>query len=194
MVGRISLLGSATQSGIIKADNGLSVRFDHSAVMAYDVTGLALDQLVSFDIESGSSPKAINVCVRKEHPVPVRDEGRHDPIRWRYMGFEQRGEARDYRFDQVSVGGDTIHLVVEIAMTLFTKFHVHIQDGPALCLHALNADSKTAGVSCQLQPLRALTASDVQIYVESKTLAGAGSHRNRQTRARTPTPETPADE
>ena len=58
MVGRISLLGSATQSGIIKADNGLSVRFDHSAVMAYDVTGLALDQLVSCDIESGSTPKA----------------------------------------------------------------------------------------------------------------------------------------
>ena len=194
MVGRISVLGSATLFGVIKADNGLSVRFDHGAVMAYDVTGLALDQLVSFDIENGPSPRAINVCVRKEHHVPVRDEGRHDAIRLRYMGFEQRGEARGYRFDQVSLGGDTIHLMVEIAMTLFTKFHVGIQDGPALCLHALNIETKTAGVSYQLLPSRALTGSDVQTYVESKILAGAGSHRNRQTRARAPAPEPPADE
>ena len=194
MVGRISVLGSAAQFGVIKADNGLSVRFDHSAVMAYDVTGLALDQLVSFDIENGSSPKAINVCVRKEHQAPVRDEVRHDPIRLRYMGFEQRGLARDYRFDQVSVGGDTIHLVVEIAMTLFTKFHLGIQDGPALCLHALHIESKSAGVTYQLLPSRALSGLDVQTYVESKILAGAGSHRNRQTRARAPAPQAPADE
>ena len=194
MVGRISVLGSATLFGIIKADNGLSVRFDHAAVMAYDVSGLALDQLVSFDIENGASPKAINVCVRKEHHVPVRDEARHDPMRLRYMGFEQRGAARDYRFDQVSVGGDTIHLVVEIAMTLFTKFHVGIQDGPALCLHALNIESKTGGVSFHLLPSRALTGSDVQIFVDSKVLAGAGSHRNRQTRVRAPAPQSPAGE
>jgi len=194
MVGRISVLGSATQFGLIKADNGLSVRFDHSAVMAYDVTGLALDQLVSFDIENGPSPKATNVCVRKEHHVPARDDGRHDAVRLRYMGFEQRGVARDYRFDQVSVGGDTIHLVVEIAMTLFTKFHVGIQDGPALCLHALNTESKTGGVATQLLPSRALTGSDVQTYVDSKISAGGGSHRNRQTRARAPVPATRADE
>jgi hypothetical protein len=189
MIGRINVLGTATLFGIIKADNGLSVRFDHSSVMAYDVTGLALDQLVSFDLENGPSPRAVNVCVRKEHPVPVRDEGRHDPMRLRYMGFEQKGAARDYRFDQVSIGGDTVHLVVEVAMTMFTKHHVGIQDGPALCLYVLNVDSKSAGVACPLQAMRSLSDADVQIYVESKVLAAAGSHRNRQTRPRAPAPE-----
>ncbi len=181
MIGRISVLGTATLFGIIKADNGLSVRFDHAAVMAYDVTGLALDQLVSFDIENGSHPKAINVCVRKEHAAPVRDESRHDPVRLRFMGFEQKGMARDYRFDQVSTVGDTIHLQVLIAMTLFTKFHVGIQDGPALCLHVLNNAP---------QPLtsRSLTEADVQRFMESKAIAGAHSHRGRQTRARAPAP------
>ena len=194
MVGRISALGSATLFGIIKADNGLSVRFDRSQVMAYDVGGLALDQLVSFDIENGATPKATNVCVRKEHQPPARDEGRHDPMRLRYMGFEQKGGARIFKFDQVAVGADAIHMVVEIAMTLFTEFHVGIQDGPALCLYVLNAESKTGGIACQLRPSRELTGSDVQTYVDSKILGGSGAHRRRQNRTRVPASVTPAGE
>ncbi|MEO8127652.1 MAG: hypothetical protein ABJF23_27015 [Bryobacteraceae bacterium] len=187
MVGRISALGSATLFGVIKADNGLSVRFDRSEVMAYDATGLALDQLVSFDIDNGPSPKATNVCVRKDLQAPVREEGRPDPMRLRFMGFDQRGAARIYKFDQVAVGVDAIHMVVEIPMALFTEYHVGIQDGPALCLHALNGDSKR-------ESARELTGSDLQSYVASKVDHGSGSSRRRQNRTRPQTPDSPADE
>jgi cold shock CspA family protein len=182
MIGRISVLGTPAQFGVIKAENGLCVRFEHSAVMAYDVNGLAIDQLVSFDIENGPNPKAVNVCVRRgrEHG---RDEARQEALRLRYMGFGQNGGAREYRFDQVSVGGDAIHLVVNIPMSLFTKYHMSIQDGPALCLRVLHSDR-------EFQPVQSLTDADVLAYVESKVLASAGSGRNRQTRARAPVPST----
>ena len=186
MVGRISALGSATLFGIIKADNGLSVPFDRSQVMAYDMTGLAVDQLVSFDIENGASPKAMNVCVRKEQQAAVHNEGRNDPVRLRYMGFEQRGVARIYRFDQVAIGADAIHMVVEVPMALFTEFHVGIQDGPALCLNVLNA--------CPVVPSRRLTGSDLQNFVDTKMLGSAGTHRRRQTRTRAPVSDVRADE
>src|ERR1700716_491335 len=104
MIGRISALDAPNLFGVIKAENGLSVRFDHSALMAYDVSGLTLDQLVSFDIETGPNPRAINVGVRKEQQArSVREELRRDHVRLRFMGFEQKGLMRDYRFDQVSV-------------------------------------------------------------------------------------------
>ena len=53
MIGRISVLGSATLFGIIKADNGLSVRFDHSAVMAYGGSEYATWVSFGFPTDSG---------------------------------------------------------------------------------------------------------------------------------------------
>jgi cold shock CspA family protein len=189
MIGRISALDVPNLFGFIKAENGLSVRFEHSALMAYDVTGLTLDQLVSFDVENGPNPKAVNVCVRKEQQTrSVREEARRDHVRLRFMGFEQKGLNRDYRFDQVSVAGDAIRLNVTIAMSLFTKYHVGIQDGPALCLLVLNAESNPAGADFGLQREWSVTDGDVQRFADSKSAAAGTYHRNRQTKARQPAP------
>ena len=184
MIGRICMLDATTMAGFIKMENGLVPRFDYSSVMTYDVTGLALNQLVSFDIENGPAPKAINVRVKKENLPPARDESKHDPVRLRYTGFKQRGNARDYSFEHLATGAEPVQFVVAITMTLFARHHLGIQDGPALCLYLLNNESRLAPAGCEPQLFRSLTDADVQIFVDSKAAAEAGSHRNRPGRAR----------
>src|SRR5450759_100963 len=61
MTGTIKSLGGATESGFITTENGLNVGFCPTSVLAYDVASLAVGQLVSFDLESGRSLKALNV-------------------------------------------------------------------------------------------------------------------------------------
>jgi hypothetical protein len=188
MIGRISSLDIPHLSGVIKAENGLSVRFEHSALMAYDATALTVHQLVSFDIETGAAPRAVNVCVRRElQRRTSREESHRDHVRLRFMGFEQKGTSRDYRFDQVSVSGDSIRLNVTVPMALFTKYHVSIQDGPALCLQVLNAEPAPASSEGDLQRAWSVTDSDVQTFADIHKVSPA-SHRNRQTKARPPAP------
>ena len=86
----------------------------------------------------------------------------------RYAGFEQTGSVRTYLFDHVVVGQKSTHMVVNAEIPLFLKYHVSIQDGPALCLQVLSlAVSKleaadAGGPSCEL------TEDDVIAYLASK--------------------------
>ena len=65
MTGTIKSLDVGSASGVITAEGGLSVGFSPSAVLAYDVPSLALGQVVSFDLEDGRSPKALNVLLQR---------------------------------------------------------------------------------------------------------------------------------
>ena len=63
----------------------------------------------------------------------------------RYMGFQQKQNRRVYRFDMDDVKGRfVVPHSVSVDMGLFLKYHVGIQEGPALCAQKLTADLEAA--------------------------------------------------
>ena len=63
----------------------------------------------------------------------------------RYMGFDQHGNMRAYKFDSVEKGQAIARLVVTADLTLFLKHHINIQEGPDLCARKLSADPAAIG-------------------------------------------------
>lgn len=57
-----------------------------------------------------------------------------------YVGFEQVKNVREYIFHGVAHGEKTKVFVVSTDMALFLKHHMHMQEGPVLCLRALKAE------------------------------------------------------
>lgn len=185
MTGTIEKLSDGSTSGFIKAENGLSVQFDSSAVLAYDAARLAVGQLVTFDVENGIHPLATNICVHKQ-PGAV-DDGKRRPENVRpprYMGFEQMGRIRAYRFVRLSLHEETQIFFVSADLDLFTKHHIGIQEGPGLCLAVLVAEYDAA--SCRHQAkVRDLTDTDMLAHLAQRPVP-APRHQPR----RTPRPQT----
>jgi cold shock CspA family protein len=165
MTGRIEIFRNGGTSGVIKAENGLTVPFEASAVMAYDVASLAEGQLVTFELESGRARKAINVCVEKV--APRADHKSHESLRLRYTGFEQKGSIRAFRFERVAPGERTKTCTVDADMALFTKHRVGIQDGPALCLRLLEELNAARAADLPLSGC-SLTDRDMLAHVASR--------------------------
>jgi len=168
MTGRIKLLTAGSSSGVIEADNGSRLYFDACAVLAYDVAGLSVGQLVTFDNENGLGRRAINICVQRPHqPAPVDKKRKESMLR--YVGFDQAQAIRTYRFERTSVGEDTQMFAVTTDVTLFTKYHIGIQEGPALCMRllTLGTDDLTAQ-----PPKRTLTEEDLVTHLASRPTPG----------------------
>ncbi len=153
MTGTIKSLDTTSASGVITAEDGLIVGFPLSAVLAYDLPVLVVGQVVSFDLEGGRHPKALNVYVQGPSPSVHAQGGRMETARLRYIGFEHNGNMRAYIFERLSPGSEKRTFTVDADLTLFAKHHVRMQDGPALCLHLLaeelNVASAAAWTSCQ---------------------------------------------
>lgn len=186
MTGRIKSLSDGGMFGHIAAENGLSVHFDSSAVLAYDVTCLAVGQMVSFELERGSHPKALNVCVERQHHTPHPPDKHSERIHLRYTGFEQAGNIRTFRFERLLPGEETQTFHVTADLALFKKHRVGIQEGPTLCLEVLMADLRGADstrLSSRLRP-RPLTDPDMLAHVASRPVSGSkGRHRGGFSRA-----------
>jgi hypothetical protein len=155
------------------------VHFALSAVLEYDVTCLAPGQMVSFDLEMGAIPTAVNVCVQKQNEAVRTDARPPDLGRLRYMGFEQKASIRAYRFDRISHGEDTITLVVATDMALFTKHHIAIQEGPTLCLELLMAEAGTAGPARLPRTTRWLTDENLVAHLANRPVVAPRSHIRR---------------
>ena len=85
----------------------------------------------------------------------------------RYSGFEQRDNTRSYVFQYIVLGEKARPIVVSAEIPLFLQHHIRIQDGPALCLHALMAENgMDFSQTGTLQ--RRLTAQDVLAYIASQ--------------------------
>ncbi|HEY1337168.1 MAG TPA: hypothetical protein VGF59_06635 [Bryobacteraceae bacterium] len=84
----------------------------------------------------------------------------------RYMGFEQRQNARAYRFDGIKKGGPVRHFVVTVDLALFLAHHVGIQEGPTLCARKLAAELETCG-----DGEHALTEADLEAYASARAAA-----------------------
>ena len=184
MTGRIKSLGDGGTFGYIAAENGLSFHFESSAVLAYDVTCLAVGQMVSFELERRSHPKALNVCVERQHPAPHLLDKHSERIHLRYTGFEQAGNIRAYRFERLLAGEETQTFSVTADLALFKKHRVGIQEGPTLCLDVLMADLRAADSTRLISRLRPLTDPDMLAHLASRPVPGAkGRHRGGFSRA-----------
>ena len=85
----------------------------------------------------------------------------------RYSGFDQRDNTRSYVFQYIVLGEKARPIVVSAEIPLFLQHHIRIQDGPALCLHALMSENgMDFSQTGTLQ--RRLTAQDVLAYIASQ--------------------------
>ncbi len=178
MIGKIRSLSAASGTGLIAADNGRSFHFRLSVVEPLGAT-LSIGQWVTFEVQDGRWPGAINVRVAAEgraagdrpaeHPAAPRTSGavagKPGSILIQYMGFDQTANIRTYRFDRLAPGEETREFTVSADLELFAKHHVGIQEGPALSLGrvqlALAADA--SDVLAQ-----SLTDADMLGYLESR--------------------------
>ena len=168
MTGTIKSLDVAIGSGVIATADGLIVGFPISAVLAYDLPVLAAGQAVGFDLEGGRCPKALNVYVQRP-PRPVSAQGgRLEITRLRYIGFEHRGNVRVYLFEGLALGAEKRTFTVDADLALFTKHHVGMQEGPALCLRLLAAELDADGAATWTPAQCSLTDRDMLAYLASR--------------------------
>ena len=79
----------------------------------------------------------------------------------RYLEFEQRQNARSYRFDVLAKGMPLRHFIVTVDLFLFHAYGVGIQEGPSLCASKLVADLERYFAGAHV-----LTADDLSSYVK----------------------------
>jgi len=175
MTGRIKLLGIGSSSGVIESENGARLYFDAGAVLAYDVANLSVGQLVTFDSENGIGRKAVNICVQRPHSTVPAEKKRKESM-LRYVGFDQTKAIRTYRFERTSFGEDTESFVVTTDVTLFTKYHIGIQEGPSLCMRLLAVGLDDTAIT---PPERALTEQDIITHLASKPAPSPRPHHKR---------------
>lgn len=180
MTGRIKSLSTLSPSGFISAASGHDVYFHSSEVLPPGAGGLAVGQLVTYDVGGGKWPSAINVRIpaQPQATSPV-SERRSPPTYLQYMGFEQTGGTRAYRFRRVVRGEETREFVVSAELDLFFRHHVGFQEGPALSLRLLSTgpDSSTP---VEWAPAQSLTEVDMLAHVARRAVGrkAHGSKRN----------------
>src|SRR5216683_2559756 len=185
MSGRIKNLSAGSASGLIEGENGRRYHFDSWSVLVCDVTYLAVGQLVAFDLEAGSDPNAVNICLQRLHQLPHAERKRKETT-LRYLGFDHTMGIRTHRFERPSIGEETEKFAVTADMALFTKHHIGIQEGPALCLHLLMMRlGDAAGDTAALQFQCSLTEEHLLTYLASKPVPGTRPHHKRASQSNT---------
>jgi hypothetical protein len=99
----------------------------------------------------------------------------------RYLGFEQRQNARSYHFDVVEKGVPSRRFVVTADLSLFHIHGVVIQEGPSLCAGKLAAD-----LASNFSGAHELTEEDLRSFVNARSLAEAKRAEMRQAPRRRP--------
>lgn len=138
MTGRIEALSRKDAEGAIRAEGGATVHFRLSEVALRDAADLAVGQLVTFDVERGDPPNAFNIFAKRQQNSSKEMERRQEALR--YLGFEQTGNVRSYKFERLSPSGETDRAVVSADLSLFHRHEVGIQEGPTLCLRLVTAE------------------------------------------------------
>jgi cold shock CspA family protein len=179
MTGRIKSLSTLSPSGFISAASGHDVYFHSSEVLPPGAGGLAIGQLVTYEIGGGKWPSAINVRIPAQPQATPRPAVRHSPATYlQYLGFEQTGSTRAYRFRRVVRGEETREFVVSAELGLFFKHHVGIQEGPALSLRLLS-EGPDCSTPVDWPPAQSLTDVDMLAHV-ARRAAGRKPHGSRR--------------
>jgi cold shock CspA family protein len=180
MIGRIKNLSATNRSGFIQAENGQTVYFAGSAVWEHDFPLLTVGQAVSFELQSGHWPKAANVHLFEDrHHMSHAQEKAQEAIQLRYVGFDQSGFVRTFRFQGVISGEQTRDYVVTGDVRLFQKYHVGIQEGPALCVQLLLAQLELSHELHSNLASAVLGDKDFATLVASRTVAPRKPFRRR---------------
>lgn len=179
MIGRIKNLNAASRSGFIQAENGQTVYFTSAAVWEHDFPLLAVGRAVSFELQDGPWPKAANLHLFDNHHAVRAPEKSREPMQLRYIGFDQTGFVRNFRFQAAVFGEQTRDFTVTADVRLFQKYHIGIQEGPSLCTQILLTQLGLA----REQPARAvepvLSEQDLIAIVASRTVAPRKPFRRR---------------
>ena len=86
----------------------------------------------------------------------------------RYLGFDQKQNTRQYKFDGFANGQATLHYVVTADLTLFREHRIGIQEGPTLCANKLSF-AQQAATEIKLE----LTSDDLRAHADARTQAEA---------------------
>jgi cold shock CspA family protein len=183
VTGRIKTINNASASGVIAVPNGLNVPFELAAVLAFDQARLAVGQHVSFDVKGDGHATAINIFVQRSQHSLQADPKQPFVSSLRYAGFDQKGSIRTFRFERVVVGEEKETFWVVTDMALFTRHHVGVQEGPALCLQLLAGELNAIDVDKRLPITRSLAESDLVAFLANKALLKTRSSSKRKTRA-----------
>jgi hypothetical protein len=123
-------------------------------------------------------PAAASLPAQKR-VAPVVAEALPPGTYLQYVGFNQAGSVREYRFRWISRGEKPKELVMNAALPLFAKHHVAIQEGPALCLHILLKQGAASGTPAAPTP-RSLTESDLLAHLASRPARQAKGGTNQE--------------
>jgi cold shock CspA family protein len=166
MTGRIELLSTTDSAGYIRAEDGAKVSFRVTEVKVRDATDLAVGQMVTFDLELSQSPRAFNIRVEKRHYNAHEKDKLWQAIR--YVGFEQEGNIRSYKFERQIPREEAVSAVVNADMALFLKHKIGLQDGPMLCLRLVVAEIDGSTGTDQTPYRRSLTDHDMLCHLASR--------------------------
>ena len=176
MTGTIKNLSTIGPSGSIRADSGTDVQFDSSTVRLRPGTaGLAAGQSVTFDLDRNKPRAAINVQLARSQTAPRRQPETEARTYLQYTGFGQTGTIRTYRFKRISHGEGTREFEVSADLALFAKYHIGIQEGPALSLRLVCAGPSSA-LPASWPSSQCLSEPDLIAHVATRALAAA-KHR-----------------
>jgi hypothetical protein len=179
MIGTIISFSKQTAAGVVKSADGERFEFDLAAVLAYDVAELAAGRPVHFEVAAGDFPKAINVSIDPLHPINSVIDHTREIRRLRYMGFDQRGSIRAYRYQRITPGETTQMFTVDTDLGLFQKYQVAIQEGPALCLRLLSTELASGGTAGPC----AFTEEHMTSFLATRPAPGAKSGSKKARRA-----------
>ncbi len=180
MIGRIKNLSATSRSGFIQAENGQTVYFAGSAVWEHDFPFLTVGQSVSFELQSGHWPKAANVHLFEDRHIAHVPERPHEAVQLRYVGFDQANHIRTFRFHAILTGEPTKDYEVTADVRLFQKYHIGIQEGPALCARILAAQLGPSGEPKAMRTARSVLAEkDLVALVASRVVAARKPFRRR---------------
>ena len=165
MTGRIEVLSMDDAAGCIRAEDGARVSFRVSEITFGDATHLAVGQLVTFDMERGTSPRAFNIRIEKHHYNGHEKDKLWQSIR--YLDFDQTGNVRKYKFERLTPGGEAFKRL-SVPTCIVLKHRIGIQDGPMLCLRLVMAELDDSDATEQAPFRRLLTDHDMLCHLASR--------------------------
>lgn len=178
MTGTISVINTASASGVIARLNEPSVRFDIAAVLAFDQANLAVGQHVTFDLKGDGNTTAVNICVQRSDHASHGEAKNPSMVNLRYTGFNQTGSIRTYCFEWRTLGLEKKTFFVTTDLELFTRHHLGIQEGPSLCLRLLLGELNAIDVETRPPATRSVTEDELVAYIASRPVsAKSGSKR-----------------
>lgn len=178
MTGTIIDLAPDNRTGVIRSMDGSRISFSATVVLG-DFDALAVGHWVSFDFDRCSRNRSAGRVMREPSGAAVPKIESVPDIR--YGGFEQVANVRTYRFHILVSGHWNKQLAVTVDLALLLKYHVSVQEAPALCLRKLVSGLKGSPASqshhLDNDDLLAFVASRAAAIERKRPKAGFGRRK-----------------